>query len=402
MPTVAAHPLSETPLDAVSPTTDVSRSIERMVLARWAAPRAMAAQNAAGLDRALHVAASRQASSRLEVSMARGADAGVPVGAAILPSVAAATSSATSPMSMTRPALPLVSASSGSARPQGEAMNLARVALDATPHPLAQHASVAGASMWSRAVPPMTAQSMTAPGTSPVHRTDGNVNNVSAGAPGRLPGESAEFAAAAPSITTSVGVLRSSTPAPEMIILRTPWAVAGRTPPLAARALQRWLGHGLIPRTAEEASRAGTSAGAPVDRMPLAALMPGRQGASMGTAPRLSARPVAYRKAGSAGAAAHEGAASDSVAFESLASDSAGAYPDTVVERSLTPQWLEAQAPPPSPAPDARPGDDRRSPAAQEGRAAAVDVDELIERAWREVLHRLTIEQERRGYGRWS
>jgi hypothetical protein len=73
-----------------------------------------------------------------------------------------------------------------------------------------------------------------------------------------------------------------------------------------------------------------------------------------------------------------------------------------VVERSLTPQWLEAQAPPPSPAPDARPGDDRRSPAAQEGRAAAVDVDELIERAWREVLHRLTIEQERRGYGRWS
>jgi len=30
------------------------------------------------------------------------------------------------------------------------------------------------------------------------------------------------------------------------------------------------------------------------------------------------------------------------------------------------------------------------------------DADDIIERAWREVMSRLAIEQERRGYGRWS
>ena len=33
---------------------------------------------------------------------------------------------------------------------------------------------------------------------------------------------------------------------------------------------------------------------------------------------------------------------------------------------------------------------------------ATADVDEIIERAWREVMSRLAIEQERRGFGRWS
>jgi hypothetical protein len=35
-------------------------------------------------------------------------------------------------------------------------------------------------------------------------------------------------------------------------------------------------------------------------------------------------------------------------------------------------------------------------------RDAAVDADEIVERAWREVMSRLAIEQERRGFGRWS
>jgi hypothetical protein len=33
---------------------------------------------------------------------------------------------------------------------------------------------------------------------------------------------------------------------------------------------------------------------------------------------------------------------------------------------------------------------------------AAADADEIVERAWREVMSRLAIEQERRGFGRWS
>jgi hypothetical protein len=33
---------------------------------------------------------------------------------------------------------------------------------------------------------------------------------------------------------------------------------------------------------------------------------------------------------------------------------------------------------------------------------SGADADDIIERAWREVMSRLAIEQERRGYGRWS
>ena len=31
-----------------------------------------------------------------------------------------------------------------------------------------------------------------------------------------------------------------------------------------------------------------------------------------------------------------------------------------------------------------------------------VDVDEIVERVWREVLSRLAIDQERRGFARWA
>jgi hypothetical protein len=34
--------------------------------------------------------------------------------------------------------------------------------------------------------------------------------------------------------------------------------------------------------------------------------------------------------------------------------------------------------------------------------AAAVDMDEIVDRAWRAVMSRLAIERERRGYGRWA
>jgi hypothetical protein len=34
--------------------------------------------------------------------------------------------------------------------------------------------------------------------------------------------------------------------------------------------------------------------------------------------------------------------------------------------------------------------------------AAAADADEIVERAWRELMSRLAIEQERRGFGRWG
>jgi hypothetical protein len=33
---------------------------------------------------------------------------------------------------------------------------------------------------------------------------------------------------------------------------------------------------------------------------------------------------------------------------------------------------------------------------------ATADPDEIVERAWREVMSRLAIERERRGFGRWS
>lgn len=33
---------------------------------------------------------------------------------------------------------------------------------------------------------------------------------------------------------------------------------------------------------------------------------------------------------------------------------------------------------------------------------AAIDVDDVVERAWRALMSRLAIEQERRGFGRWA
>lgn len=61
--------------------------------------------------------------------------------------------------------------------------------------------------------------------------------------------------------------------------------------------------------------------------------------------------------------------------------------------------WLQAPEPPASAGP-AAPGASRPGSAGVQGNPAALD--ELVERAWREVLNRLTIEQERRGYGRWN
>jgi hypothetical protein len=51
----------------------------------------------------------------------------------------------------------------------------------------------------------------------------------------------------------------------------------------------------------------------------------------------------------------------------------------------------------------AAPSNQRDQPSGAAGPAAAgVDMDEIVDRAWRAVMSRLAIERERRGYGRWA
>jgi len=42
------------------------------------------------------------------------------------------------------------------------------------------------------------------------------------------------------------------------------------------------------------------------------------------------------------------------------------------------------------------------TPARTDRAEAAPDADDIVERAWRELMSRLAIEQERRGFGRWA
>jgi len=42
------------------------------------------------------------------------------------------------------------------------------------------------------------------------------------------------------------------------------------------------------------------------------------------------------------------------------------------------------------------------TPARADRAEAAPDADDIVERAWRELMSRLAIEQERRGFGRWA
>jgi hypothetical protein len=52
------------------------------------------------------------------------------------------------------------------------------------------------------------------------------------------------------------------------------------------------------------------------------------------------------------------------------------------------------------PSVDVSPGSD--TPARTDAHGSEVDADEIVERTWREVMSRLAIEQERRGFGRWA
>jgi hypothetical protein len=98
------------------------------------------------------------------------------------------------------------------------------------------------------------------------------------------------------------------------------------------------------------------------------------------------------------------------VAMPSLRSDAAGAQIDAATPMLVARAESLGSAPydqpgsPPMAGPgksvDVGPRFDTSAPTPPSGSEA--DADDIIERAWREVMSRLAIEQERRGYGRWS
>lgn len=133
------------------------------------------------------------------------------------------------------------------------------------------------------------------------------------------------------------------------------------------------------------------------------------------SAPRLQAGPlphVARRPAASADAAggapagspmplARQGAAGGGSASASLVAraPSPGAEPQPPYELPGAPAMPQPAASGPGTVRPGAPGDGGAAPG---GEAGGVDMDEIVERAWRAVMQRLAIEQERRGLRRWS
>jgi hypothetical protein len=103
-------------------------------------------------------------------------------------------------------------------------------------------------------------------------------------------------------------------------------------------------------------------------------------------------------------ATAHANAAGETVSIDRIAEQYGVVSPASPIMRDVAPgAWL---ATPPAAAPvtsvSAVTTTSTLAPAAPAANAAATDPDELAERAWRLILDRLAIEQERRGYTTWA